>query len=183
MKNPTPRYISAVARNLAELQRAIHNRDAMLAIEAERAQGYPLLRLAYLALFNDYMAHAMKVFENGPRVASFWYLYRIDQGLADSFMRKSAIDVAVLLDISARLKIVRDTTHFHIDADSVRDTKRIWQGAGIKGSVLSKAIDDAWKVARHLQEQSGLPSIELLPEMTKLNLRKQVQRLKYGDVA
>ena len=39
MKHPSPRYVSTVARNLAELQRAIHNRDAMLAIEAERNKG------------------------------------------------------------------------------------------------------------------------------------------------
>lgn len=183
MQHPSPRYVHAIERNLAELQRAIHNRDAMLAIEAEHATGYALLRLAYLALYNDYMAHAMKVFEEGTRVASFWYLYRTDQGLADSFMRTVSIDIASISDMSARLKKIRDATHFHIDADSVSDTKRIWRDAGIKGIALSKTIDSTWKVICHLQEHHGLPSVNLLPEMTKMHLRKQVKRFKADGAA
>lgn len=178
MQHPSPRFVSAIARNLAELQRAIHNRDAMLAIEAERATGYSLLRLAYLALYNDYMAHAMKIFEEGTRVASFWYLYRTDKGLSDRFMRQESIDVSALSDMSARLKCVRDATHFHIDADSVSDTKRIWRAAGIKGAELSSSIDSAWKVVRHLQQHHGLPPVQLLPEMTMERLRRQVKRVK-----
>ena len=183
MKHPSPRYVSTVARNLAELQRAIHNRDAMLAIEAERATGYPIFRIAYLALYNDYMAHAMKVFEESSRVASFWYLYRTDQGLADRFMQKKGIEIASVSEMSTRLKKVRDATHFHIDADSVSDTKRIWRTAGITGSALSKTIDSAWNVVRHLQEHHSLPRVDLLPEMTKEHLRKQVQRVKAAGAA
>ncbi len=183
MHHPSPRYVSAIARNLAELQRAIHNRDAMLAIEAEHATGYALLRLAYLALYNDYMAHAMKIFEESTRVASFWYLYRTDQGLADRFMSTASIDVASVSDMSTRLKQVRDATHFHIDANSVSDTKGIWRDAGIKGAALSKTIDSAWKVVCHLQEHHRLPPVDLLPEMTKEHLRSQVRRLKTESAA
>ena len=141
MQHPSPRYVHAIERNLAELQRAIHNRDAMLAIEAEHATGYALLRLAYLALYNDYMAHAMKVFEEGTRVASFWYLYRTDQGLADSFMRTVSIDIASISDMSARLKKIRDATHFHIDADA-------------RGQVLRG--DDHAVLGGHGSERCGL---------------------------
>ena len=183
MQHPSPRYVSAIARNLAELQRAIHNRDAMQSIEAERATGFSLLRLAYLALYSDYMAHAMKIFEQGARVASFWYLYRTDQCIVDRFMRIESIDVASILEMSARLKQVRDATHFHIDADSVTDTKRIWSDAGIKGAELSKTIDDAWKVVNHLQQHHGLPSVQLVPEMSKDKLRRQVRRIVNADDA
>ena len=175
--HPSARFKSAVARNLAELQRATHNRDAMVALEAERAMGYAIFRIAYLALYNDYMAHAMKVFEVSKRVASFWYLYRTDQGIADRFAHKHSIDITSLEDMSAKLKSVRDSTHFHMDVDTVSDTKRIWREAGIKGSTLSKAIDDAWRVVTHLQEQHRLPAVELLPEMTKEHLRRQIRRV------
>jgi hypothetical protein len=178
VQHPSPRYISAVARNLAELQRAIENRNAMVAIEAERATRYPLLRLAYLALFNDYMAHAMKVFEQSTRVASFWYLFRTDQRVVETFTKRASIDIASILEMSARLKQVRDATHFHIDADSVSDTKRIWLDAGIKGVALARAIDDAWEIVCHLQQQHDLPSVELMPATTKERLREQVRRIK-----
>lgn len=179
--HPSERYKSAIARNLAELQRAIHNRDAMVALEAERATGYSIFRIAYLALYNDYMAHAMKVFEVSKRVASFWYLYRTDKGLVDRFAQVTSIDLGSLEDMSVKLKSVRDSTHFHIDADTVSDTKRIWRDAGIKGSALSKAIDDAWLLVRHLQEQHHLPAVELLPEMTKEHLREQIRRVTVPD--
>lgn len=183
MQHPSQRYISAIARNLAELQRAILNRDAMQSIEAERATSYSLLRLAYLALFNDYMAHAMKIFEEGTRVASFWYLYRTDQGIADRFMREESIDAALMHQVSVKLKRIRDATHFHIDADSVVDTRHIWRDAGITGAELSRAIDSAWKVVAHLQQHHGLPSVQLLPEMSKDSFREQIRRLTTGNDA
>lgn len=183
MPHPSVRFKSAVARNLAELQRAIHNRDAMVALEAESATGYAIFRIAYLALYNDYMAHAMKVFEVSKRVASFWYLYRTDQGIADGFAQTHSIDIKFLEDISAKLKSVRDSTHFHIDADTVADTKRIWREAGIKGSELSKAIDDAWRLVTHLQQQHRLPSVQLLPEMAKDQLRSQIRRVTAPSAA
>ena len=177
MEHPSERYKSAIARNLAEIQRAIHNRDAMVAIEAERATRCAIFRIAYLALYNDYMAHAMKVFEENKRVASFWYLYRTDQGQADRFARVASIDLTSLKGMSAKLKLVRDSTHFHIDANSVSDTKRIWREAGIKGSALSKAFDDAWRLVQHLQEHHNLPAVDLLPEMTKEILKEQIRRV------
>lgn len=177
MTPSTERYKNAIARNLAELQRAIHNRDAMVALEAERATGYAIFRIAYLALYNDYMAHAMKVFEDSKRVASFWYLYRTDKGLLDRFAHATSIDIRSLEDMSVKLKSVRDSTHFHIDANTMSDTKGIWNEAGIKGSALSKAIDDAWRLVRHLQEHHHLPAVDLLPEMTKEHLREQIRRV------
>lgn len=178
LQHPAPRFVSAVARNLAELQRAILNRSAMVAIEMERAFAYAIFRVAYLALFNDYIAHAMKVFENRPRVASFWYLYRTDQFIADQFMRTASIDVEALGLISERLKLVRDATHFHIDADTVLDPRSIWRQAGIDGRELSKCIDDVWKVVQNFQVHYGLPPVKLLNEIQKNNLRDQVRRVK-----
>ncbi|WP_147321336.1 hypothetical protein [Rhodoferax lacus] len=183
MSHISERFIGAIARNLAELQRAIHNRDAMTVLETERATGYAIFRVAYLALYNDYMAHAMKVFENSRRVASIWYLYRTDQGVCDGFMRKASIDIQAIKEMSARLKTVRDSTHFHIDVESVADTKSVWREAGIKGSALSGAVDNAWCVVTHLQQHYGLPVVELLPEFNKEHLRKQVRQFMLSGTA
>lgn len=177
MQHQSQRFANAVARNLAELQRAILNRNAMVAIESERASKYAIFRIAYLALFNDYMAHAMKVFEKSRRVASFWYLYRSDSGVVDRFMRANAIEMQRFEELAEKLKLVRDTTHFHIDARNLSDTKRIWRNAGIKGSALAATIDDAWNVVCHLQEHHGLPSVGLLTDMQRERLRLQVRQV------
>jgi hypothetical protein len=183
MQHPSERFKSAIARNLAELQHAILNRDVMMALEAERATGHALFRISYLALYNDYMARTMKVFEESTRVASFWYLYKTDQGLADRFVRAEAIEIQTLRDISAKLKSVRDSTHFHIDANTVADTKRIWREAGIKGKELSNAFDNAWHLITHLQNHHHLPSVDLLPESIKSQLRKQIRRVTSPSAA
>lgn len=173
---PPTRYVKAVARVLAELQRAIMNRTAMVAIEKEYATGSGIFRIAYLALFNDYIAHSMKVFEQSTRVASLWYLYRADQPLLDTFAAGATIDLDNLRGLSSKLKHIRDKTHFHIDADAVVATKEVWRQAGITGRELSNAIDQAWKLACHLQQHHGLEAVQLLPEVTPERLRKQVAK-------
>ena len=175
-KRPPIRYVKAVARILAELQRAVMNRAALLAIEKEHATGAGIFRIAYLALFNDYVAHAMKVFEQSTRVASLWYLYRSDQTLLDAFAAGAKIDLRKLTEVSCKLKHIRDKTHFHIDADAVLATGEVWREAGITGRQLSTAIDQAWKLVCHLQQHHGLEAVHLLPEMSTERMRKQVAR-------
>lgn len=57
----------------------------------------------YSGLFNDYVAHCMKVFERGSKSASFWYLYRSHQGPIDQFARKVRIVLASLETVSEKL--------------------------------------------------------------------------------
>lgn len=58
----TQRYERAIGRNLAELQRAILNRTTLLGLE-DAGVSHLFLKLTYYALFNDYIAHCIKVFE------------------------------------------------------------------------------------------------------------------------
>src|SRR5215471_9826683 len=53
-QNDTSRYEAAVRRNLAELQRALLNRRAMVAMEAVGGITNDVLKVIYYALFNDY---------------------------------------------------------------------------------------------------------------------------------
>jgi hypothetical protein len=171
---PSSRYVHAVARNLAELQRAILNRRVLAALERERAANLGFLRLAYLALFNDYIAHCMKVFEESTRVASFWYLYRTDQHLVDDFAAKDNVDISSLKEVSTKLKHIRDRTHFHMDADAVQEVRAVWKVAGLTGRSLADAVDAAWSVVTHIQEHYSLPAVSLPSEFTAMHLGQQV---------
>ena len=66
---PTQRFANAVARNLAEMQRAIVNRTTLVGIEKAGGVFTEFLRVAYFALFNDYVSHCIKVLERNRGVA------------------------------------------------------------------------------------------------------------------
>lgn len=155
------RYMKAIERNLAELQRAILNRTTMLGIERSKGVRSLFLQVTYFALFNDYVAHCIKAFERSKGAASFWYIYRTDQKIVDTFTKSEKIDLVALEDVSAKLKHIRDKTHFHIDAEGVLDTKAIWHEAGLTGKQLSEAVDDMWSILIHLQEHLSLPAVSL----------------------
>ena len=174
------RYSKAIERNLAELQRAILNRTTMLGIERSGGVASLFLQVTYFALFNDYVAHCIKVFEHSKRSASFWYIYRTDQKIVDAFAKKKKIDLADLEGVSAKLKHIRDRTHFHIDAEGVLDTKAIWREAGLTGKQLSKAIDDVWAILLHLQEQLSLPAVTIPTDYKVAHVHEIVVAIEGG---
>ena len=62
------RYQRSLKRNLHEVGRAILERRAMVGLEnADTCHTVDFIRISYDALFNDMMAHAIKVFEDRKR--------------------------------------------------------------------------------------------------------------------
>lgn len=96
---------------------------------ADTDHGIDFIRLSYWALFNDCFAHAMRVFDQHPDTASFWYLRRCEQGEVDKAATAVGLQIAELKSLSSSLKLVRDKTHFHIDKKTVFDPKVVWQQA------------------------------------------------------
>lgn len=155
------RYDKAIGRNLAELQGAILNRTTMTGIENAGDVTSLFLELCYYALFNDYIAHCIKVFEQGKQAASFWYIYRTDQSLVDKIAKRQGISIATFEEVSGKLKKIRDETHFHIDTAGVLDTKSVWRDANLTGKELSTAVDAAWEILSCLQQSLSLPEVTL----------------------
>jgi hypothetical protein len=174
------RYSKAIERNLAEMQRAILNRTTLLGIERSKGVRALFLQVAYFALFNDYVAHCIKVFEQSKRAASFWYIYRTDQKIVDAFAKKEKIDLAALEGVSTKLKHIRDKTHFHIDAEGVLDTKAIWRDAGLTGKQLSEAVDNAWAILVHLQQQLSLPAVTIPSYYKVTHVHERVVSIEGG---
>jgi len=155
------RYERAIQRNLAELQRAIMNRTTLLGLEAAGGISHLFLKLAYYALFNDYVAHCIKVFDRNKQSASFWYVYRTNEKPIAYFARRHKIGIATLEGVSDKLKRIRDKTHFHIDTDGVLDPKVVWREANLSGKELSAAVDAAWEILKHLEMSLQLPETTL----------------------
>lgn len=155
------RYDSALERNLAELQKALLIRTTLLGIERHRVTTKVFTRVIRDALYNDYMSHAIKVFEQSSKAASFWYLYRADPGPIDRYAKKVGYDLRKLQLVSDKLKAIRNGSHFHIDKIGVLEPKVVWSGAALTGKELGGAIDFVWGALSAIQEARGgeVPSL------------------------
>jgi hypothetical protein len=150
----------AIHRNLVELQRAIANRDLLIAIENSGALHSVVTDLIYWGLFNDYIAHCLKVFDTHKDVASYWYIERTNQKPLGQIAKKFGVDIKQFVPLSVQLKHIRDKTHFHIDKQAVHNPRDVWTTGGISGKELAKAVDDCWTILTELSVSLGLPTIK-----------------------
>ena len=157
----SPTYTKAIERCLAELQWAQIHRISLQGIEAADPVHHYFLHSTYHALFNDYLAHCIKVLDLSRGTASFWYIRSVHSARVDGFATKSGFDVAEIREVSERLRHVRDKTHFHIDKTGVMDTRAIWRDAGITGKRLATVVDWVWEILNHLQRELGLKQVTL----------------------
>ena len=143
------RYDAALERNIAETSNAILKRRALIGLHsADSSHHGPLdfFEIAAHALYNDLIAHAARVFDRHPDVASFWYVVRCDEASARAQASALGVDLDELGVLADKLKGVRDKTLFHIDKKAVANPKLVWASAEIKGAALGSALDGAFPV-------------------------------------
>mgnify|MGYP001611617354 CR=1 FL=1 len=145
-------YHSALKRNLNEVV------IAKLEFEAYREIGNKVLLnfpnsffwLSGTALFNDMMAHMIKVFDRDAQSATFWYIFRCKSKDIKKFIKENNIDFMSIYDFAEKLKQVRDKTHFHIDKKGVKNPAGIWKSADISYNELKANIDAVYKILNYL---------------------------------
>ena len=148
------RYERAIVRNLHEVGLARFERAALLGLVHSRAKrDWNFFYVSYLALFNDLIAHSIRVLDRNSKSASFWYLHRSNSGAIDMYVAKRGINWQLLNEVSDRLNIIRDGTHFHIDHDGVMNPKAIWTQAGLTGNDLGRCLSYLWLILNHLHAQ------------------------------
>jgi hypothetical protein len=176
----TPRYESALKRNLAELQKALLIRATLLGIEKHSYTAKVFTRVIHDSLHNDYMSHAIKVFEQSSKSASFWYLYRTDSAPIDTYSRQVGYDISSLQAVTDKLKTIRNGSHFHIDHTGVLDSKTVWSGASLTGKELGAAIDFAWDSLGAIQRSKGVAVPSLL-DYTPDHALAALKRVEAGE--
>lgn len=121
------RYTSALERNIAECSNAILKRRAWLGLHgANSKHGLDFFRIARHALYNDFLAHTMRVLDHHRNATSLWYFVRCDEAVVKDICKETGLNLDQLDAFSRRLQHIRDKTHFHIDKDAVTDTREIW---------------------------------------------------------
>src|SRR5262249_32339355 len=113
---PDTRFLKALQRNLSELQRVIYYRRAWGALKSNdrMTSGLDGVELMDRAFFDQMVGHAIKVFDHNRQSASFWYLLRQKRAAIEAFCETRSCKLDGVETLSAKLKIVRNKTHFHI---------------------------------------------------------------------
>lgn len=152
------RYEQALKRNLAETSNAILKRRALIGLHsANSAHSLDFFRVAAHALYNDILAHAMRVFDRGGQSAAFWYILRVDKPAARCAIEKYGINISRIEGIADRFKIIRDKTHFHIDRDAIANPPAVWEDAGINGNELGYTLESGFMIMSELyQGRTGM---------------------------
>jgi len=144
------RLSAAITRNLHEIGLARHERNAIAGMSAaETGHTWDFFRLAEIALFNDMIAHAMKVLDRNPQSATFWYVFRCLESKLLPFLATASITLDQIGHLADRLKCIRDETHFHIDRDAVRDPSTVWNKVRIPANEFARVTDTVWDILLH----------------------------------
>jgi len=136
------KYREALQRNYSEVTFAHHEYFAYTKMWQDSPTIYPneFLGLCSMALFNDMVAHLIKVLERGGKALTFWNIRRRNSKQIDEILKKSGCDLSFLKHMSKKLRYIRNRTHFHIDRENVSSPKDVWKKASLKESDIEKTI-------------------------------------------
>lgn len=144
-------YQRALKRLMHELDQAICEDRAHAAIwDCHTAQNMNFFRVAFYALSNDTVAHAIKILDRHPQTASFWYIFQQKEQEIRSFCTIRSISLSEIEAVSDLLKDIRNRTHFHIDRRDVFDPEAVWSRARLKHSRFTAVLDALWQILDHL---------------------------------
>lgn len=134
--------LAAIERNFAEANNAILK---LTAYNELCRQDITYVRMSFFvivqqALYNDMIAHAIKILDTHSNARGLQYIKEVNMAAFQSSARRHGIDLSELETLAAKLKRVRDKTHFHIDADSVKDPRAVWASADIDGGLFSRSL-------------------------------------------
>ena len=147
------RFYRALFRNLNEIRTALTQRRALIGIAAAKSKHkLDFFTLSHDALYNDMVAHAIKVLDKNQDSATFWYLYNCDPKTVDSFIKDKKYGLKTLEDMADKLKHVRDMTHFHIDKKGVINPKAIWSEVQINEDDFGRVLKNILDILRHLRK-------------------------------
>ncbi len=79
-----------------------------------------------------------------PDCTSFWYLVKCDERTVNLALKSHSLELSDIRDLSEKLKIVRDKTHFHIDKQKVFSPSGVWNEANITGDEFNHILERMW---------------------------------------
>lgn len=142
MNQDQTRLLAALSRTFAEISNATLKLIAYNALCKEKItfSGMSFFVIAQHALYNDMIAHAIRVLDEHRDVAAFWYIHKCHPRSVETGIVKAGLDIQAVRATSAKLRHIREKTHFHIDRATVHSSARVWQNAGVTGDEFSTML-------------------------------------------
>ncbi len=175
MSNVT--YQSALKRNINEVAVAKLEFDAHREIANKVLLNFydSFFSLSLDALFNDMVAHMIKLLDRNAQSTSFWYIFRYKSKGVKEYIKDNNIDFMAIYDLADKLKLVRDKTLFHIDKKGVKDPQAIWSEADITYGEIEENIDSIFNILNYLYEKEfeykfEIPKIDNLQYIIKASI-------------
>ena len=145
------RYGRAIQRNIWEIYQSLSYRNAHVKFQSIISlSDWSYFSYANSALYDGIFFHAIKVFDKHKESASFFYIRNCNKAIVDNELDRQELTIEQIETVSAKLKTIRDLTHFHNDKKYVVDPQEAWNKAALTGSHLSKVSDKLWKVLNAL---------------------------------
>lgn len=136
------KYLEGLRRNYSEVTFAHHEYFAYTKMWQDSPTIYPneFLGLCSMALFNDMVAHLIKVLERNSKALTFWNIRSRNKKQINEILKKSSCNLSFLKNVSDKLRDIRNHTHFHIDTENVSNPKEVWKKSGLKNLDIKKTI-------------------------------------------
>jgi hypothetical protein len=119
---------------------------ALQALEGVDHYGVDFFRIAWLGIRGDRLIRLVRLLEDGPRVASFWYLHRCEPRVIETTANIVGVDLKRLHEFSARLRSIRNQVFVHIDKKGVFDPEGVYKKAGITEKQVHAVVQEIWRL-------------------------------------
>ena len=147
MTENNDRYGRTLIRLLHECRYAISMRNAYNELcRVAPTTSWGFFSYASIALYNDMFSHSIKLLDKHKDASSFWYIYRYKGDIVKSAVDDSKTSISEIKNISYKLRLIRDKTHFHIDKKKVFSPGDVWKEAEIIGDEFNKVLDGLWQI-------------------------------------
>lgn len=114
------------------------------------AIGLDFFRVSLNALKDARLIRLIRILEDDPQTASFWYLYKSNEKLLKKAAKACGFDLDWAKEISDKFLGIRNKTFVHIDKVGVFDTQKFYDEAGITHDDVDKMIVGLWEVMQAL---------------------------------
>jgi hypothetical protein len=131
----------------------IHTEDAVFRVLVsilEDRPGLDFFRVSFVALQGDRLIRLVRLLDLGVDVGSFWYLYRCEPKTVEHAAGLANLDLSWLLDVSKRLKKIRDKVFVHIDKAGLFNPEVSYKAAKITEGDVHKIAGSLWQTMLRL---------------------------------
>jgi len=154
-KSPAPahsdkRFRRTVERIGAEAYWLYTYQNAINGMKGVHAVGLDFFRVSLNALKDARLIRLIRILEDDPQTASFWYLLQANVRLVKGAAKVGGLDLDELRTIASALQGVRNKTFVHIDKIGVFDPKAYYKAANLNNEDVLRVIGSLWKAMRAL---------------------------------